>query len=144
MPPRPRHPSDDLLDAITDGSADAVVDIFGHLMEQKTQTQAQGQTQRPPRPAAVGSNAKPKSKSKSPSSSTVPALPDLYRILEVSPYASTETITAAYRSLAIKFHPDRHPDNPRAASRMQSINVAYTTLKDKVKRSEYDRKAGIR
>lgn len=64
----------------------------------------------------------------------------LYDALEVSPRASPETIEAAYKSLAVRFHPDKHEGKHREAaeSHMKTINMAYQILKDPAKRAQYD------
>lgn len=65
---------------------------------------------------------------------------DLYEILGVLPSAEDIVITAAYRVLAQRYHPDRWSGSPEEAhARMTSINRAYDTLKDSVRRAEYDR-----
>jgi len=63
---------------------------------------------------------------------------DYYRILQVDPAAEPEVIEAAYRRLALKYHPDvnRSPD---AKQRMQEINEAYEMLRVPLKRASYDR-----
>lgn len=64
-----------------------------------------------------------------------------YRILEVDPKASNEVIDKAYKALSLKYHPDRKSEN-RIEDKiidMVIINDAYNTLKDKVRRSEYDK-----
>lgn len=53
---------------------------------------------------------------------------DPYKVLGVSPNASDEEIKAAYRRLAKKYHPDRNPNDPEAAKKMQQINAAYDQL----------------
>lgn len=66
----------------------------------------------------------------------------LYDLLEVSPNASPEVIKAAYRQLALKYHPDkqaRETDRRLAEERMKAINAAYETLIDPVRRADYDR-----
>jgi DnaJ-class molecular chaperone len=66
----------------------------------------------------------------------------LYDLLEVSPNASPEVIKAAYRQLALKYHPDKQPDaraRQRAEERMKQINAAYEILSDPARRAEYDR-----
>jgi len=63
---------------------------------------------------------------------------DLYESLQVSRHAEIEVITAAYRSLARKYHPDKNTSS-LSTNRMQEINTAYEILKDPVKRKEYDR-----
>lgn len=62
-----------------------------------------------------------------------------YEILEVSRNATTEEIKEAYRRLARQYHPDLHPDNPRAEERFKEICQAYSVLSDSVQRSLYDR-----
>lgn len=67
----------------------------------------------------------------------------LYDLLEVSPNASPEVIKAAYRQLAMKYHPDKQPDaqaRRRAEEQMKAINAAYEILSDPVQRAEYDRR----
>ncbi|MCR5451763.1 MAG: DnaJ domain-containing protein [Lachnospiraceae bacterium] len=53
---------------------------------------------------------------------------DPYKVLGVSPGASDEEIKKAYRSLAKKYHPDLHPNDPEASSKMNEINAAYDIL----------------
>ncbi len=55
---------------------------------------------------------------------------DPYKILGVSPGASEEEITKAYRKLAKKYHPDLNPDDPTAAQKMSEINAAYDAIKN--------------
>jgi molecular chaperone DnaJ len=67
----------------------------------------------------------------------------LYDLLEVSPNASPEVVKAAYRQLALKYHPDKQPDaraRQQAEERMKAINAAYDVLSDPVRRAEYDRR----
>jgi hypothetical protein len=68
----------------------------------------------------------------------MPAQSDYYTTLEVSPSASPEVITSAYRSLARKYHPDANP-SPDANAKMKAINAAYDVLSDPNKRAGYDR-----
>lgn len=63
----------------------------------------------------------------------------LYEILEVAPTATLEEIKAAYRRLAMKWHPDRNPGNlAEAERRFKEIGYAYKTLSDPEERAEYD------
>ena len=57
---------------------------------------------------------------------------DPYKILGVSPYASDDEITKAYKKLAKKYHPDNYTDNPLAdlaTEKMQEINQAYDEIR---------------
>jgi len=64
-------------------------------------------------------------------------LENLYNILGVSPSASDEEIKKAYRSLAMRHHPDRNT-HPGAKSRFNAIKTAYELLSDPKKRAEYN------
>jgi Zn-finger nucleic acid-binding protein len=63
---------------------------------------------------------------------------DYYTILGITPAADSTAISAAYKTLAHRYHPDvnRSPD---ANLRMQEINEAYDVLSDPDRRKEYDR-----
>lgn len=54
---------------------------------------------------------------------------DPYKVLGVSPNASDEEITKAYRKLAKKYHPDLNQGNEEAAKKMSEINAAYEQIK---------------
>ena len=53
--------------------------------------------------------------------------------------ASTSEIKKAYRKLAVKYHPDKNPDDPDAVTKFHDINDAYEVLQDDEKREIYDR-----
>jgi len=63
---------------------------------------------------------------------------DYYRILGVSPQASTEEIKKIYRKLALETHPDRNPNDATAEERFKRISEAYGVLADSQKRAQYD------
>jgi curved DNA-binding protein len=63
---------------------------------------------------------------------------DYYKILGVDRNASDEEIKKTYRKLALKYHPDKNPDNPEAEARFKEINEAYEVLGDTKKRAKYD------
>ena len=62
---------------------------------------------------------------------------DYYEILQVSPHAEPEIIEAAYKRLALKYHPDTNP-TPSATTQMKWINEAYAILSDPAQRANYD------
>jgi molecular chaperone DnaJ len=64
---------------------------------------------------------------------------DLYETLGVERGADEKVLKAAFRKLAMQFHPDRNPDNAEAEVRFKEINLAYEVLKDPQKRAAYDR-----
>ncbi|MBI1943340.1 MAG: molecular chaperone DnaJ [Betaproteobacteria bacterium] len=63
---------------------------------------------------------------------------DYYEVLGVNRDASEEDIKKAYRKLAMKWHPDRNPDNPKAEEHFKEAKEAYEVLTDAHKRSAYD------
>jgi molecular chaperone DnaJ len=63
---------------------------------------------------------------------------DYYEILGVNKDANDDEIKKAYRKLAMKFHPDRNPDNPKAEEHFKEAKEAYEMLSDASKRSAYD------
>jgi molecular chaperone DnaJ len=64
---------------------------------------------------------------------------DHYGVLGVDRAASTAEIKAAYRKLALRFHPDRNPGDRRAEERFKEVSMAYAVLGDEDKRARYDR-----
>ena len=63
---------------------------------------------------------------------------DYYEVLGVQKGASAEDIKKAYRKLAMKYHPDRNPDNKEAEEKFKEAAEAYEVLSDDDKRSRYD------
>jgi molecular chaperone DnaJ len=64
---------------------------------------------------------------------------DYYEVLGVNKGASESDIKKAYRKLALKYHPDKNPDNPEAEEKFKEAAEAYDTLSDKDKKVNYDR-----
>ena len=64
---------------------------------------------------------------------------DFYKVLGVDRSATTDEIKTAYRKLAMKYHPDRNPNDKQAEERFKEINEAYQVLSDTKKRAHYDR-----
>ena len=63
---------------------------------------------------------------------------DYYEALGVESQASGADIKKAYRKLAMKFHPDRNPDNPEAEATFKELSEAYDVLRDDQKRLSLD------
>ncbi|MEI8034393.1 MAG: molecular chaperone DnaJ [Betaproteobacteria bacterium] len=63
---------------------------------------------------------------------------DYYEVLGVSRDASEEELKKSYRKLAMKWHPDRNPDNPQAEDKFKEAKEAYEVLTDANKRAAYD------
>ncbi len=63
---------------------------------------------------------------------------DYYKILGVPKDIPQADIKAAYRKRSKQFHPDLHPDDPKAKAKFQLLNEAYEVLNDPDKRTRYD------
>ena len=66
-----------------------------------------------------------------------------YAILGIPRTASFQEIYQAYRKLSLRYHPDRNPDDPKAAMKFRAISQAHEILSDKRKRRQYDQKGQI-
>jgi len=64
---------------------------------------------------------------------------DFYEILDVPRNASEADIKKAYRKMALKYHPDKNPDDPKAEANFKEAAEAYEVLSNKDKRQRYDR-----
>src|SRR6476659_3493831 len=64
---------------------------------------------------------------------------DYYEVLGVERNAAGEEIKRAYRKLAVKFHPDKNPDDPHTEEKFKELGEAYDVLMDPDKRAAYDR-----
>ena len=64
---------------------------------------------------------------------------DYYEVLGVGRDAPEEEVKRAYRKLAVKFHPDKNPDDPHAEEKFKELGEAYDVLMDADKRAAYDR-----
>ena len=63
---------------------------------------------------------------------------DYYQVLSVSKNASEAEIKKAYRRLAMKYHPDRNPDDKEAEAKFKEAKEAFEVLSDSQKRAAYD------
>ncbi len=68
-----------------------------------------------------------------------------YEVLQVEKTSTGAELKKAYRKLAMKYHPDRNPDDKEAEDNFKVVNEAYQVLSDETKRATYDRygKAGL-
>ena len=64
---------------------------------------------------------------------------DYYDVLGVARTASVDEIKKAYRKLAVRYHPDKNPDDPAAEEKFKEAAEAYGVLSDDEKRARYDR-----
>lgn len=63
---------------------------------------------------------------------------DYYSVLDISRNASMEDIKKAYRKLAMKYHPDKNPNDKAAEDRFKEVSEAYDVLRDPKRRQMYD------
>lgn len=63
---------------------------------------------------------------------------DYYKIMGISKDTPQKDIKSAYRKRAKQFHPDLHPNDPKAKAKFQALNEAYDVLSDPEKRAKYD------
>jgi molecular chaperone DnaJ len=63
---------------------------------------------------------------------------DYYEVLGIARGADATEVKKAYRAQAIKYHPDKNPDDPAAAEKFREAAEAYEVLKDPQKRAQYD------
>ena len=63
---------------------------------------------------------------------------DFYDVLGVSKNASPEELKSAYRKLAVKYHPDKNPDDKASEDKFKEAGEAYSILSDKEKKQNYD------
>ncbi len=64
---------------------------------------------------------------------------DFYEVLGVQKGASAQDIKKAYRRMAMKYHPDRNPDDAEAEAKFKEVQRAYDILSDEQKKQAYDR-----
>src|SRR6056297_4175147 len=63
---------------------------------------------------------------------------DYYEVLGISKSASQDEIKKAYRKMALKYHPDKNPDDNEAESKFKEAAEAYEILRDPQKKAKYD------
>ena len=66
-----------------------------------------------------------------------------YDVLGVNKTASEDDIKKAYRKKAMKYHPDRNPDDSEAESKFKEVSEAYEVLSNKNTRQQYDRYGSV-
>jgi curved DNA-binding protein CbpA len=64
-------------------------------------------------------------------------LKDYYKILELTPQASVQEIRKSFRKLAMRYHPDKHPEDAVASAQFREIQEAYEILNDPWRREQY-------
>ncbi|MCL4167904.1 UNVERIFIED_CONTAM: hypothetical protein GTU68_048822, partial [Idotea baltica] len=64
---------------------------------------------------------------------------DYYEVLGVQKTATKDELKKSYRKMALKYHPDKNPDNKEAEDKFKEAAEAYEVLSDDEKRSTYDR-----
>ncbi len=67
-----------------------------------------------------------------------------YHVLGLSENASQEEIRAAFKKMAVKYHPDKHPDKPRMEDKFKEVNQAYQILSNEYEKARYDLKLQYR
>ena len=64
---------------------------------------------------------------------------DYYKILGVDKTIAQKDVKKAYLKRAKQFHPDLHPDDPKAKAKFQALQEAYDVIGDAEKRAKYDK-----
>jgi len=69
----------------------------------------------------------------------MPTTRDYYEVLSIERTASGDEIKRSYRRLAMKYHPDRNPNDPQAEAKFKECAEAYEVLSDPERRAVYDK-----
>ena len=149
----PKHPLEHFFDQLFDSFEEAAEELVRDVNKQARENMRRiyrqldqaasipGPNNPVNRPGTTRKRAQKASKPVSRPERPSPPQPTLYDVLECSPRASQETISAAFRSLSTQFHPDT--GKVKNENRYKEITAAWTILKNPVKRKEYDHKIGL-
>ena len=148
MPNPPKSPLESFFDSILDAAEDAAEDLIRDVNKQARENirrmakQVEGATRvNHARPFPKPKKRSPDSREPGARPTVTPPVTTLYTVLEVAPTASPETVSAAFRSLSSRFHPDNGKTGNEA--KYKDITAAWTVLKDPAKRKKYDREIGL-
>lgn len=141
-----RSPLEAFIDNLQEAAIDAIEGFIDGIAEQgREHARRVARTLPPPqasreRPTRQDARSSPRRRPKRPAAQESRQL-TLYDILEVVPTASDETVSAAFRSLSRRYHPDNKETGDD--EKFKRISAAWTVLKDPATRKKYNRAIGL-